>query len=110
TRQHNTCNILLMLRTCSMIYRKCCRRQPEHHYREFTLHKVTCREVSAIFQLCEEDVQISSYNIARCIRVCTKLKPEWRMENMMQSEWNEQPFNHTEHEHTECRRFFHQEI
>src|SRR5690625_3293914 len=99
-----------MLRTGSMVYRKSCSRQTEHHYREFTLHKVTCRKFSTVSQLCEEDVQIPSHNIPGCVRVCTKLKPEWRMKDMMQNEWNKQPLNHTEHEHTECRRLFHQEI
>src|SRR5699024_6710567 len=99
-----------MLRTCSMIYRKCHRRQTEHDYRKFTLHKVTSRTVSTVTQLREDAVQTTSDNVSGCIRVCTKLKPEWRMENMMQPEWNQQSLHHTEHEHTECRRFFHQEI
>src|SRR5699024_11939651 len=103
-------NSLHIHRKCSIVYLMCRRRYTKQHYRKFNLHKVTSRKFSAVTQLCEQDVHIPSDNVSGCIRVCTKHKPEWRMENMMQPEWNQQSLHHTEHEHTECRRFFHQEI
>ncbi|MNQ98865.1 hypothetical protein D3C85_1145790 [compost metagenome] len=71
-------------------------RKTEHHEREFTGHKCTCCEWHTITELRHEDVLVTPDNLTSLAGVFSEFEPEWRIENVMQTEWNERPLNHTE--------------
>ncbi|MMZ62942.1 hypothetical protein D1872_251720 [compost metagenome] len=95
---HDPGHILFVLGLGFVIDRQCGRRQTEHHEREFTGHERTGRKVNAVTELRHEDLLVAANELARFVHVFSKLEPERRIKDMVQTERNERTLHNPENE------------